>query len=145
VGPSRAGGPCREHYGITRARKRIPIQDIATWLETYWRNKSNDYEFGVWCNFDVILHHSNYLDGCHMPRQSISLTDPSSEWLKLKVEIEGEYRSNSEAVNDLIRKAREIEDIRARLIQAEQSGFTEQSRDEIRAEIRKEMRRNGEL
>jgi antitoxin ParD1/3/4 len=45
----------------------------------------------------------------------------------------------------LIRKAREIEDIRARLIQAEQSGFTEQSRDEMRAEIRKEMRRNGEL
>ena len=48
-------------------------------------------------------------------------------------------------VNDLIRKAREIEGIRARLIQAEQSGFTEQSRDKIRAEIRKEMRRNGEL
>jgi len=80
-----------------------------------------------------------------MPRQSISLTGPSSEWLKLKVEIEGEYRSKSEAINDLIRKAREIEGIRARLIQAEQSGFTEQSRDEIRAEIRKEMRRNGEL
>ena len=80
-----------------------------------------------------------------MPRQSISLTGPSSEWLKLKVEIEGEYRSNSEAVNDLIRKAREIEGIRARLIQAEQSGFTEKSRDEIRAEIRKEMRLNGKL
>jgi hypothetical protein len=44
----------------------------------------------------------------------------------------------------LIRKAREIEGIRARLIQAEQSGCTEQSRDEIRAEIKKEMRRNGE-
>jgi len=80
-----------------------------------------------------------------MPRQSISLTGPSSEWLKQKVEIEGEYRSNSEAVNDLIRKAREIEGIRARLIQAEQSGFTDQTREEIRAEIRKEMRRNGEL
>ena len=80
-----------------------------------------------------------------MPRQSISLTGPSSDWLKQKVEVEGEYRSNSEAVNDLIRKAREIEGIRARLIQAEQSGFTSQNRDEIRAEIRKEMRRNGEL
>ena len=110
-----------------------------------WRNKSNDYEFGVWCRFDVILHRHHNLERCSMPRQSISLTGPSSEWLKLKVEIEGEYRSNSEAVNDLIRKAREIEGIRARLIQAEQSGFTEQSRDEIRAEIRKEMRRNGKL
>jgi antitoxin ParD1/3/4 len=80
-----------------------------------------------------------------MSRQSISLTKPNSEWLKLKVDIEGEYKSNSEAVNDLIRKAREIEGIRARLIHAEQSGFTRLTRDEIRAEIREEMRRNGEL
>lgn len=80
-----------------------------------------------------------------MSRQSISLTQPNAEWLKQKVEIEGEYRSNSEAVNDLIRKAREIERIRARLIQAEQSGFTPLSRDQIRAEIREELQRNGEL
>lgn len=80
-----------------------------------------------------------------MSRQSISLTDPNSEWLKMKVDIEGEYKSNSEAVNDLIRKAREVEGIRARLIQAEQSGFTQQNREEIRAEVRKEMQRNGEL
>ena len=80
-----------------------------------------------------------------MPRQSISFTGPSSEWLKLKVEIEGEYKSNSEAVNDLIRKAREIEGIRVRLIQAEQSGFSDQTREEIRAEIRREMQRDGEL
>lgn len=80
-----------------------------------------------------------------MSRQSISLTDPNSEWLKMKVDIEGEYKSKSEAVNDLIRKAREIEGVRARLIQAEQSGFTKQNREELRAEIRKEMRLNGEL
>jgi antitoxin ParD1/3/4 len=91
------------------------------------------------------MHHFEYLEGCPMPRQSISFTGPSSEWLKLKVEIEGEYRSNSEAVNDLIRKAREMEGIRARLIRAEQSGFTDQTREEIRAEIREEMRRDGEL
>ena len=48
-----------------------------------------------------------------MSRQSISLTDPNSEWLKMKVDIEGEYKSNSEAVNDLIRKAREVEGIRS--------------------------------
>ena len=80
-----------------------------------------------------------------MSRQSISFTDPNAEWLKLKVDIEGEYKSNSEAVNDLIRKARELENIRARLVQAEQSGSTPLNRDEIRAEIRKEMRRDGEL
>jgi antitoxin ParD1/3/4 len=80
-----------------------------------------------------------------MSRQSISFTNPNSEWLDKKVNIEQEYKSNSEAVNDLIRKAREIEVIRARLIQAEQSGLTEMTRDEIRAEIREELRRIGEL
>ena len=80
-----------------------------------------------------------------MARQSISFTDPNTEWLNQKVNVEREYRSNSEAVNDLIRKAREIEAIRAQLIQAELSGFTELDRDEIRAEIEKERRRNGEL
>jgi len=80
-----------------------------------------------------------------MSRQSISFTSPNSEWLNQKVNVEQEYKSNSEAVNDLIRKAREIEAIRARLIQAEQNGFTEMTREEIRAEIREELRRNGEL
>ena len=80
-----------------------------------------------------------------MSRQSISFTHPNAEWLNRKVNVEHEYKSNSEAVNDLIRKAREIEAVRARLIQAEQSGFTEMTREEIRAEIREELRRNGEL
>ena len=80
-----------------------------------------------------------------MPRQSISFTEPNAEWLRQKVDIEGEYRSNSEAVNDVIRKARELEVVRARLIEAEQSDFTPLSRDQIRAEIREEMQRNGEL
>ena len=76
---------------------------------------------------------------------SISFTKPNSEWLNKKVYVEDEYKSSSEAVNDLIRKAREIEAIRARLIQAEQSGFTEMTREEIHAELREELRRSGEL
>ena len=80
-----------------------------------------------------------------MPRQSISLTEPSSAWLKQKVEVEGEYRSNSEAVNDLIRRAREIEAIRAHLIEAEQSGFTSLTADQILAKSKEELRRDGKL
>ncbi len=79
-----------------------------------------------------------------MPRQSISFTPPNDEWLKAQVDSE-EYTSKSDVVNDLIRKAREIEAIRARLIQAEQSGFTQQGRAEILAEIKDEAQRNGEL
>ena len=80
-----------------------------------------------------------------MSRRSISFTEPNSGWRNGKVNVEHEYRSNSKAVNDLIRKAREVEAIRIRLIQAEQGGFTEMTREEIRAEVREELRRNGEL
>lgn len=79
-----------------------------------------------------------------MPRQSISFTPPNAEWLKAQVDSE-EYTSKSDVVNDLIRRAREIETIRARLIQSEQSGFTGQGRAEILAEIKDEARADGEL
>lgn len=79
-----------------------------------------------------------------MPRQSISFTPPNDAWLKAQVESQ-EYTSKSEVVNDLIRKAREIEALRSRLIEAEQSGFTTLSRNEILAQIKDEARRDGEL
>jgi antitoxin ParD1/3/4 len=79
-----------------------------------------------------------------MPRQSISFTPPNDAWLKAQVDSQ-EYSSKSDVVNDLIRKAREIEAIRARLIQAEQSGFINQSGAEILAEIKDQARRDGEL
>lgn len=69
-----------------------------------------------------------------MPRQSISFTKPNDEWLKAQVESE-EYTSKSELVNDLIRQARnqqaQVDWIRAKLVKAEESGMTEDSKDEI--------------
>ena len=53
-----------------------------------------------------------------MPRQSISFTPPNEEWLRAQVESQ-EYTSKSDVVNDLIRKAREIEAIRSKLVLAE--------------------------
>jgi antitoxin ParD1/3/4 len=79
-----------------------------------------------------------------MPRQSISFTPPNEEWLRAQVESQ-EYTSKSDVVNDLIRKAREIEAIRMRLVQAEQSGFTGLGREEILAEAKEEALRNGDL
>ena len=83
-----------------------------------------------------------------MTRQTISFTKPNDSWLKSQVESQ-EYKSKSEAVNDLIRKARreqeEIEWTRAKLIKAEQSGFTDQTPEQIRQEVREELRANGEL
>ncbi len=83
-----------------------------------------------------------------MTRQSISFTEPNDNWLNAQVESQ-EYKSKSELVNDLIRKARreqeEIEYIRARLIKAEQSGFTDKTPDEILAEAKATARKNGYL
>ncbi len=79
-----------------------------------------------------------------MTRQSISLTSPNDQWLKALVDSE-EFKSKSEIVNDLIRKARENEAIRSHLIQAEKSGFTQQNQAEILSEIKNEARRNGKL
>ena len=79
-----------------------------------------------------------------MTRQSISFTTPNDDWLKAQVESE-EYTSKSDVVNDLIRKAREIEYIRAKLIRAEQGGFSDLNANEILAKSKEELRRNGRL
>ena len=83
-----------------------------------------------------------------MTKQSISFTTPNNNWLNAQVESE-EYTSKSDVVNDLIRKARaqqnEIDFIRAKLIKAEQSGFTDLTRDEILAKSKEELRHNGGL
>jgi antitoxin ParD1/3/4 len=88
-----------------------------------------------------------------MSRQSISFTDPNDKWLKQNVGTGGEYKSNSEAINDLIRKARkeqaEIEYIRAKLIASEKSleqfGWVDKDRDEILAGFKNRLRADGEL
>ena len=82
-----------------------------------------------------------------MSRQSISFTKPNARWLRTKVDVEGEYASNSEAVNNLIRKARnreaELDLIRAKLIASEQSGFIDEGRDEILAAFKDDARCDG--
>ncbi len=79
-----------------------------------------------------------------MPRQSISFTTPNEAWLQEQVENE-EYTSKSEVVNDLIRKARENEYIRNKLISAEQGDFSKLTRDEILAKARAALGNDAEL
>ncbi|MCC8358547.1 ribbon-helix-helix domain-containing protein [Salinimicrobium sediminilitoris] len=83
-----------------------------------------------------------------MTRQSISLTKPNDEWLKEQLKQE-EYTSKSELINDLIRKEREkekeIEWLRLKLLEGEQSGFTNLSAEEILTQSKEQLRRNGKL
>jgi antitoxin ParD1/3/4 len=77
-----------------------------------------------------------------MTRQSVTLTEPNDHWLNAQVESK-EYGNKSEVINALIRKARaeqqELEFIRAKLLKAEQAGFTAMSPEEIKAEARKRL------
>jgi len=72
-----------------------------------------------------------------MTRQSISFTKPNDEWLKNQVDNK-EYSSKSELVNDLIRQARkqqrQIDWIGSKLERAENSGFTNESKNQILSE-----------
>ena len=80
-----------------------------------------------WCNFTSNIY-------TIVARQSISLTRPNDEWLKTQVDSK-EYSSKSELVNDLIRQVRkqqaQIDWIKAKLHKAENSGFTDESKEQI--------------
>lgn len=78
-----------------------------------------------------------------MARQSITLAKQNDDWLKQQVEKE-EFNSKSEAVNYLIKQARERDDyvefVRMKLDQAEKSGFAKkQTREEMLAEFKKKL------
>jgi len=77
-----------------------------------------------------------------MSRQSISFTKPNEEWLKAQVESH-EYSSKSELINDLIRQARKqqakIDWLAAKLEKSENSGFTNDSKEQILAESKKRL------
>ena len=78
-----------------------------------------------------------------MPKQSISLTKPNDGWLNMQVASE-EYTSKSEVVNDMIRR-HEYNKVKSKLLASEQSGLITLTREEILAEFKDELRRDGKL
>ncbi len=77
-----------------------------------------------------------------MPRQTITITDPNHQWLQARVDS-GEFNTTTEAVNDALRRVREIEsgveELRSKLIRAEERGLTAKSPEQIRARARAEL------
>lgn len=73
-------------------------------------------------------------------RKTITLTDTQNDWIKAQIES-GAYTNDSEVMRDLIRKAQaehaEIEAIRAKLIEAEQSGVSDRTPEDIRQDVLK--------
>lgn len=79
-----------------------------------------------------------------MARQSITLAKQNDEWLKEQV-VNEEFTSKSEAVNYLIKKAREREAydeyVSMKLENGGKSGLTEkQTREEMLAEFKQRLR-----
>ena len=74
-------------------------------------------------------------------KKTYSITDHHDEWIKSRI-ASGEYATDSEYVRDLIRRdekqTEELEKIRAALIEAEQSGTSNKTVDEIWAEAKKQ-------
>ena len=74
-----------------------------------------------------------------MTRQSITLAEKNDDWLKNQV-AEQEFNSKSEAVNYLIKKARdqnEYDDyVRLKLSKAEKNAFSTLTKDELLSKIK---------
>ena len=81
-------------------------------------------------------------------RASLSISTPNEKWIQGQIDS-GEFASRSEVVNDLIRRAREIEVIRGRLIAAEQSvvehGWVTKSPDQMLEGFKEKARQDGKL
>ena len=81
-----------------------------------------------------------------MTRQSITLANQNDEWLKKQV-AEEEFTSKSEAINYLIKQAREREEyynfVQMKIDRGIKSGFAEkQTREEMLAEFKQRLNLN---
>ncbi|MEE4293008.1 MAG: type II toxin-antitoxin system ParD family antitoxin [Xanthomonadales bacterium] len=81
-----------------------------------------------------------------MVKRSISVTEQQARWIKSKIDS-GQYGNESEVFRDLIRERvaqeQEIERVRAALIAAEKSGFTDRSVEDIWEEAEQLYRKKG--
>lgn len=77
-----------------------------------------------------------------MSRQSITLANLNDEWLKQQVAKE-EFTSKSEAVNYLIKQARERDDyhnfVQLKIDRGLKSGLSSKSKEELLAEIKSRL------
>lgn len=83
-----------------------------------------------------------------MVKKSITVTDKQDSWIRGQMES-GNYATDSELIREALREKQsreaELQYIRAKLIEAEQSGFTDMTRSEILEEFKSELRDAGEL
>lgn len=83
-----------------------------------------------------------------MIKKSITVTDQQEEWIQSQM-ASGNYGTDSELIREALREKQlrmdETDYIRAKLINAEQGGFTKRTADEILAKSKEEISRSGAL
>ena len=83
-----------------------------------------------------------------MIKKSITVTAQQEKWMQAQL-ASGNYASDSELLRDLIRKeqmrASEIEAIRMKLIEAEKSGLSDKSPNQMLASFKEEASKDGKL
>ena len=81
-----------------------------------------------------------------MIKKSITVTDQQAEWIDEQVGS-GHYGNDSEVIREALREKQqrtaELEALRAKLIAAEESGWSELTPEEIFAEINTELKAGG--
>lgn len=83
-----------------------------------------------------------------MKNTSVALGEHFEDFIAAQV-ASGRYRSASEVMRDALRlleeRNRHRDAVVAALIEGEQSGVSKRSPEDIRAAVRQELRRNGEI
>jgi len=83
-----------------------------------------------------------------MVKKSITVTDQQDQWIRTQMAT-GNYGTDSELIREALREKQmrmsEIELIRAKLIEAEQSGFVDKTPEEILAGFKDKARQDGKL
>jgi antitoxin ParD1/3/4 len=81
-------------------------------------------------------------------RKTITFTEQQDQWIKAQIAT-GEFTNDSEYIRDLVRRDRESKKrtafLTASLKEAEESGVSSRTPDQIRQAVLDEMRGNGEL
>ena len=83
-----------------------------------------------------------------MIKKSITVTNQQEAWIQGQISS-GLYGNDSEVIREALREKQmrmaEIEAIRARLIEAETRGASEQTPNDIRAAVKAKLQANGEI
>ncbi len=81
-------------------------------------------------------------------RKTITLTDQQNDWVKARITT-GDFTNDSEYIRDLIRRDQErsagLDQLRAALVEGEQSGISERMPDDIRRAARERLKADGRI